>query len=299
MLIMAGLPAAAQDSSTSEQVIKENDRIKIVVTEKQTSIGDSVVKGTETLEIIRKNKGDTIRFAEDAEGEMDFNLEACDEPSKPSEPKFIETDWMSFQLGLNNVLNQSGGLGMSNDFGKMDISTGNSINFHWHIVRQGVNLYRDKVRFVYGVGIDYNNYRFKNDVQLSKAPDSLNNVLVASENEQINYKKNKLVTQYLTVPLMLSFDLGNGDDDGFKVSLGANFGYLIGSHQKLKWNDNGKQTSKIRDDYNLEQFRMGYELQFGYNNLILYAKYFPNSMFKQDLGPDVRTVSAGIVLGSI
>ena len=59
------------------------------------------------------------------------------------------------------------------------------------------------------------------------------------------------------------------------------------------------RKNKIKDDYSLEQFRMGYEVQFGYNKIRLYGKYYPSSIFKQNEGPDLRTVSAGILIGSI
>ena len=106
------------------------------------------------------------------------------------------------------------------------------------------------------------------------------------------------MTQYLTVPVLLDFELGRGDD-GVKLAFGPNFGYLIGSHQKLKWEDDGKNKVKVRDDFNLEQFRMGYEVQFGYGSFTLYGRYFPQSIFKANQGPDVRTVSAGILIGRI
>ena len=116
----------------------------------------------------------------------------------------------------------------------------------------------------------------------------------------INYDKNKLVTQHLNVPVMLNFKVSpKGTEDDVYISAGANFGYLIGSHQKQVWDDNGKKKSKVRDDYSLEQFRVGYEVQFGYKNIVLFGKYFSNSMFKANQGPELRTVSAGILIGKV
>ena len=295
LLILASLPSQAQvDTTEGNTVVVDNKRVKIIVTEKPSDEDSTITE--ESVKIIKKKTGDTMVFSDESHTNGGDYREWSEGPEE-DENKFIETSWMDFQLGLNNFMNTDSKLEMPEGYEDMSISTGNSINFHWHIVRQAVNLYKEKARFVYGVGIDYNNYRFENNILLSKGPDSLNNALMTTESN-IDYKKNKLVTQYLTVPMMLSFDFGNGDDDGFKLSLGANFGYLIGSHQKLKWRDNGKQTSKMRNDFNLEKYRLGYEVQFGYKSLTLYAKYFPQSVFKQDLGPDVRTLSAGIVLGS-
>jgi hypothetical protein len=210
---------------------------------------------------------------------------------------FIETSWSNFHLGLNNLLNRDGKLDPEPgpEYGEMIISPANSINFQWDIVTQAMNIYKGKVRLVYGIGIDYNNYRFQKNITLN--PDSM--PLMVTE-DGINYDKNKLVTQHLNVPVMLNFKLSpKGTEDDVYISAGANFGYLIGSHQKQVWDDNGKKKNKVRDDYSLEQFRVGYEVQFGYKNIVLFGKYFSNSMFKANQGPELRTVSAGILIGKV
>ena len=63
--------------------------------------------------------------------------------------------------------------------------------------------------------------------------------------------------------------------------------------------DNGRKKNKKEDNFNLEQFRLGYEVQFGYKDVVLFGKYFPKSMFKENLGPDLRTVSVGILIGKV
>jgi len=212
-----------------------------------------------------------------------------------SEPDFIETSWNNFGLGLNNLINKDGKLEADAGYQSMAVDPSKSINFDWKIVTQAMNLYKGKVRLVYGVGIDYNNYRFKENISL--VPDS---IPLASVNGSENYKRNKLVTQYLTVPVMLNFKLSpKKTDEQVYISAGANFGYLIGSHQKQVWNDNGKKKTKTKDDFGLEQFRMGYEVQFGYKNIVLFGKYFPESIFKSNEGPNLRTVSAGILIGKV
>ncbi len=44
---------------------------------------------------------------------------------------------------------------------------------------------------------------------------------------------------------------------------------------------------------------MGYEVNFGYGNIVLYGKYYPESIFKANEGPDLSVVSAGILIGNI
>jgi hypothetical protein len=285
-----------ESDGTQETVIVNGKKIKVIVKEKEVikkapnGIDSTIEREIEDIEV-------EIEAMEDELEEMEREIIIIEEyEDDERERKIVDTDWFNLQIGLNNALNSSDQLEMPAGYENMEISTGKSVNAHLHIVQQALNLYRTNVRLIYGLGIDFNNYRFNRDVVLGM--DSMG-VLTADLNEDVEYKKNKLNTQYLTVPLMLNLRFGNEDDDMFNISFGPNFGYLIGSSQKLKWSENGKQKSKIKDDYNLEKFRIGYEVQFGYGNFILFAKYFPKSMFKTDLGPNIRTVSAGILLGSI
>lgn len=306
--LFIALVGMAQNDSTAkaDDIVLEGKKVKVVIKEKEvikkSADGkDSTIERTiEKIELIKKDDAEAeTEYPEESDAvyAIEEEIEAIefdeDLPIEDETPPFVETDWFNMQLGLNNLMNADNKLEMPSGAEDMELITGKSVNFHLHIVQQAINLYRGKVRLVYGVGIDYNNYRFNKQVNLT--PDSKPLATTISTNE---YKKNKLVTQYLTVPVLLDLELGRGDD-GVKLAFGPNFGYLIGSHQKLKWDDNGRNKVKVRDDFNLEQFRMGYEVQFGYGNVTLYGKYFPQSIFKANQGPDVTSVSAGILIGRI
>jgi hypothetical protein len=302
--ILSSIVSIAQTDTTAskDDIVIEGKKVKVIIKEKEVikrseDGKDSIVEKTiEKIELINKDNAETVEdFPEDEVYalEEDFNVFEEGEPEEDNTPPLVETDWFNMQLGLNNLLNADNKLEMPSGSEDLEIITGKSLDFQLHIVQQAINLYRGKVRFVYGVGIDFNNYRFSKDVNL--VPDSKPLATTISTKD---YKKNKLVTQYLTVPVLLDFEIGRGDD-GVKLAFGPNFGYLIGCHQKLKWNERGTSKEKVRDDFNLEQFRMGYEVQFGYNNFTLYGRYFPNSIFKANQGPDVSSVSVGILLGHI
>lgn len=277
-----------QEVQIPEETIIEGKNVRLILKEKQVIEETGDVKDTLTkhsFEIVTKDREERKAYEEDH----------IDEHQVSEGIDFIETSWSNFHLGLNNVLNSAGKLEPEEGYGNMAISAANSVNFQWDIVSQAMNIYQGKVRLVYGIGIDYNNYRFQKNITLN--PDSV--PLMVTE-DGINYDKNKLVTQHLNVPVMLNFKLSpKGTEDDVYISAGANFGYLIGSHQKQVWDDGGKKKNKIRDDYSLEQFRVGYEVQFGYKNIVLFGKYFPNSMFKANQGPELRTVSAGILIGKV
>lgn len=289
MLLAQTDTANAEKNKNNVETILNGKNVQIVlkqkeVLQKKADGQDTVTKRLESVEIIAFGEHDEAQENDVVE---DFEV------IKGSE--FIETKWNNFHLGLNNLLNSKGKLETETGYEKMGISPVNSVHFQWDIVTQAMNLYRGNVRLIYGIGIEYNNYRFQNDITLTA-----DSVMLQVVEDVIEYDKNKLVTQHLNVPLLLNFKLSpKGIKDYVYVSAGANFGYRIGSRQKQVWKDNGKNKSETKADYNLEQFRIGYEVQFGYKNIVLYGKYFPNSMFKANHGPQLRTVSAGILIGKV
>ena len=307
LLIFSGAIVAQVDSfELKEDVIIDTKGVKVIVKEKTSEIktneaGDTVRTKTEAIEITTSRDKDVSEDGKESDDDFDVKKiikeELTHEVEKIEEPKFIETNWNNFHLGLNNLINSGGELDVATegDFSSLEVAP-SSVNFTWDIVTQAMNLYREKVRLVYGIGIDYNNYRFKNNVSLIKNADK---ELEVTE-DAVNYDKNKLVVQHINVPLLINFKIApKNSNDYLHISGGANFGYRIGSHMKQKWNDNGKKKNKAEDDYNLEQFRVGYEMQFGYKNIVLYGRYFPESIFKANEGPNLRTVSAGILIGKI
>jgi hypothetical protein len=54
---------------------------------------------------------------------------------------------------------------------------------------------------------------------------------------------------------------------------------------------------KIDDDYNLADLRLGYTLCANYGNTGIYAKYYPNSTFKETQGPNLNTFCIGFKFG--
>lgn len=299
-ICMAYVAMAQQDTlGIDEEIIINTKGLKVVVKEKSETKtvnqnGDSVYIKTVKIETTTEEGSEEENGLSELK-ELKNILSKHKEDEEEDTPQFIETSWNNFGLGFNNLMNKDGKLEADAGYANFELDAGKSLNFEWKIVTQAMNLYKGKVRLIYGVGIDYNNYRFKESVNLA-----IDSVPLSYTVGSTNYKRNKLVTQYVNVPLMVNFKLGpKGSDDELWISAGANFGYRIGSHQKQVWEDNGKKKNKIKDDYSLEQFRMGYEVQFGYNNIRLYGKYFPQSIFKQNEGPELRTVSAGILIGKI
>lgn len=141
---------------------------------------------------------------------------------------------------------------------------------------------------VMGLGIESNNFRFNNNVSLTKDSEG-NTVIDNSFTERgIHLSKSKLTTTYLNVPIMLQLHFKPG---GY-VSLGVVTGIRLQSYTKTVSPELGKQ--KVFSDFNLRNIHYGFVASVGYGGVSLTAKYYPNSIFRTGQGPKVEQASVGI-----
>ena len=194
----------------------------------------------------------------------------------------IETNWGILDIGFagfNDKTNYSSAgtqafaPGSNADW--FDTRTGKTTNVNiWFFMQK---LAVDKKRIFnlkYGLGLEMNNYRFTENIKFEKNP-----AKVVMDN--ISYSKNKLAADYITVPMMLNFDFTPNKRRGFGFSAGVSAGYLYSARQKLRSKENGKQ--KIRDDFDLEPFKISYIGEINLGEVRLYGSYANRNMWKKGL----------------
>lgn len=193
----------------------------------------------------------------------------------------IETNWGILDLGFagfNDKTNfgsagtQAFAPGSNADW--FDTRTGKTTNVNVWFFMQKMNIVKHAFNLKYGLGLEMNNYRFTENIRFEKNPTK-----VVMDN--INYSKNKLAADYITVPIMLNFDFTPDRRRGFGFSTGVSAGYLFSARQKLKSKENGKQ--KIRDDFDLEPFKISYIGEINLGEVRLYGSYATKNMWKKGL----------------
>ena len=169
----------------------------------------------------------------------------------------------------------------------LKLRTGKSVNINLWFFMQRMNLIKHYVNLKYGLGLELNNYRFKSNVSLNEGG---MNPYDHSQNiphpfifrDSIDFSKNKLAADYVTIPLMLNFRTNKDySDKGLSLSAGVSVGYLYSSRNKQVSSERGKQ--KNRGDYDLEKWKFSYIGELGLGPVRLYGSYSPNSIFQNDL----------------
>jgi hypothetical protein len=243
---------------------------------------DSTQKDSDTIRVgnilIIKNKKDGKN-----DDDKDHDDEVKVQRRKSYKPKNVSTNWGIVDLGIsqfndNTNYTQSialGYLGAGANEDWFDLRNGKSINVNVWFFIQRLNLIKHVVNLKYGLGLELNNYRYSENIEYQKT----SMPLVIMDN--VNYSKNKLATDYLTVPMMLNFNFTPNRHHGFGFSVGASAGYLYASRQKTISNDFGKKKDK--EDFELRKWKISYIAELSLGVIKLYGSYATQSMFEKGL----------------
>jgi hypothetical protein len=203
-------------------------------------------------------------------------------PDRSYRPSNISTTWGILDLGFTNYNDktvytsaaaQQFAPGATKDWFKLN--NGKSVDVNIWIFMQRLNLIKHVVNLKYGLGIELNNYRYEENIRFLTNP---TRVIM----DTINYSKNKLAEDFVTVPVMLNFNFTPHRHHPWGLSAGASFGYRYSSREKFKSGAEGKQ--KTYNDFDLDPWKISYigELQLGYW-VSLYGSYATKTIWNRGL----------------
>jgi hypothetical protein len=210
-----------------------------------------------------------------------------------TKPANISTNWWIFDLGFSNYDDNTNpssaaaqaiaGNAYSGNPDWAKLRTGKSRNVNIWFFMQRINMIKRVVNLKYGVGLELNNY-FYDDTRVRYAKNPTN---ITLDQNLANAKKNKLAADYLTVPVMLNFNLTPNRHKGFGFSAGVSAGYLYSARQKIK---QGGHVSKTKSDFDLERWKLSYVGELLLGPVKLYGSYAFKNMWEKGLDQTPYTV---------
>ena len=257
-------------------------------------------EGTVTIDTLRQtitvdNGGDTTRIKLGKKTiviiEDDDDEERGDDDERGDRTR--EGHWAGFGINTNGFLNADGKIATGDAAGFLELDHARSIGFNFNLVEKRFPIFREYVGLTTGLGIQWNRFALKNNVDVMVSADSTYGV----ENTTVDYKKNVLRSTYLQIPLLLEITTNKDNDKAWHISAGVVGGIRIGSSLKTKWEDAGKTNiDRVKSNYNLNPFEAHATAIVGYGDISLYVNYGLTQVFEKDKGPNYAPVSAGILV---
>lgn len=272
------------DSGTGEPLIINDEGVRIILKEKSKD------GSTETKVLVINDEGVKV-VNKKSKKDHDIHL------GKKKDGKF-NGHWQGLDLGVNGYLNADGNMDFPKAYNYLDLRMEKSINVRINFLEQNFNLIRNHVGLITGLGLEYNNYRFDNNVRLGSDENGI--IGYFDKEPNTTYKKSKLVVNYLNLPLLLEYQTNNKDNlNSFHLAAGIVGGLRIGSHTKIVYDSGKYNKDKEKDDFYLNPFKWDATVRAGWGVIDLYATYSMSTLFKKDKGPELYPFSIGFTLGNM
>lgn len=221
--------------------------------------------------------------------------------------KNVKTSWFDgLDFGFSNYVDNTNysnadaqAYAPGSNAGWFDLRNGKSVNVNLWIFNQKINLVKHIVNLKYALGLELNNYRYKNNIRYNAHPAMVSNPAIVSFDNTAgrSYKKNKLAADYITMPVMLNFNFTphkaihvKTNNNKIKItkelneygfSFGMSLGYLYSSRNKTITSDEGKL--KAKDDFDLNKWKVSAVGEINLGPVSLYGSYALTGMYNRGL----------------
>lgn len=209
---------------------------------------------------------------------------------KRDKPSNLSTNWWIIDIGCSNYddntdYNSAEAQGYAPGSNKswFDLKDGKSRNVNIWFFMQRFNVVKHVVNLKYGLGLELNNYYYKQRVRyIASPPPVVDPPRVELDNTpERSYTKSKLATDYLTVPMMINFNFTPQRERGFGFSAGVSAGYMYSARNKTKTSDEG--VEKAKDDFEIDRWKLSYVAEISLGPVRFYGSYAFKNMYERGL----------------
>ncbi len=204
--------------------------------------------------------------------------------------------WSGIEFGINDLANSSYSIDRPAGYEYLDFRTGRSWNVNINFSQSSLSIINNRVGIVGGLGLEMNNYYFKNNNNIQKNETS--EQIEKRNLDQYEVRRSKFTTTYLITPIIIEAQFGKGKSkERFYISGGVVGGLKISSATKVVHEVNGKKE-KLKErgkDLNINRWRIGLTARIGFKDSFnFYANYYFTPLFEKDQGPELHPFAIGI-----
>jgi Outer membrane protein beta-barrel domain len=211
----------------------------------------------------------------------------------------VSTNWAIFDIGFSNYTDNTiyssaaaQAYAPGSNIDRFDLKYGKSRNVNIWFFMQKLNVSKRILNLKYGLGLELNNYHYKQPIRYNDNPSPVVNPPRVAYDSTVGrtYSKNKLAADYLTVPVMVNINFTPKRKNGFGFSAGISMGYLYSARNKTVTSDEGKR--KTKDDFELEKWKLSYVAEISLGSIRFYGSFASKNMYERGL--DIKPYNFGI-----
>ena len=259
-----------------ESLEREKPEEKRIVDEK---LNDSELDNLED----RRTEREKVEFVSEKESERNHNWNQDQEEEREYRDRgasHFRGHWSGIEIGLNNFAYDRS-MTLPDAVSYMSLDANHSLNFSLNFSQLSIGFSRH-IGIVTGIGLTWNNYRFKEGNSITIGTDGIiSPVYYTGVTPPV--KRSKFSDLYLNIPAMLEIQIPAGFDNHLNVAAGFIGGLKLNAWTKLVYEDGEK--SRINGDYNLNLLRGGVTARIGYQNFMLFGTYYLTPWFQDLKGP--------------
>jgi len=229
----------------------------------------------------------TVVIYDTEENSIDTNEVKVCEDNGDNELSFV------MDIGMNGYTAANGSITLPAEQSVMDLNYARSRSVGFSFMYTKGNLIGDRLYISPGIGLNWNNYFFKNNISIAASNDST----TFNIDSVITYDKYKLRATYIQVPIVIGARIGNLDKP-LGLQIGVVGSYRISSILKQKFIfEDAKHRSKIKDDFNISPFKLDAIARVSVGDVCIFARYSLTTLFEKDKAPELYPISVGFTFG--
>lgn len=238
-------------------------------------------KGIRILESLEGRKVDFEEYeAESLHSEEDWDRYRDDDRDYFMKARHFRGHLAGIEAGFNNFVH-AGSMVLPAQIDYMSLETNNSCSFNLNFSQVNIGLCRN-AGIVAGIGLNWNNYRFKNLNSIEVNEEGIVNSIIPASTVPV--KRSKFSTLYLNIPALLEIQIPAGYSNSLNIGVGVIGGIKLNAWTKVVFEDGEK--SRVNGDYNLNLLRGGVTGRVGYRNFMIFGTYYLTPWFQGNKGPD-------------
>lgn len=266
-----------------------NDQSNIeILKEAITEMDDSMSITEREIEI--ENDGDVYMD----EGDLQFGKDMEKWSKKKLKWRPDQRVWSGIELSMVGLTDELFGFDVA-EADKLWKIEQPSLSIHLNLFEEKFKLGTEYVKFVTGLGFQWDILRLKEDVNLVNTKDNVTAVLSGFDGE---LEKNTLVLGQIQVPLLLNFNTNPGKKRNFHIDAGVVVGYRFKQRQKQEISTTYKVDieSKVKSQFHQNPFDFSGTVRLGVGSWSVFGMYDLATLYKKNEGPQFNVWNIGVTV---